>query len=218
MATGTEIIDFAMSRLGKRSSTSLRADVIDEINAAIDRLERGDFKPWFLQSTIAATFTNEGDDTATLASTFGGEQEESRPWWQDDDGEKHFLTKRFYGQLLTETTTEVRYYSIVGNTSFLIAAAAPEDGFTVTVPSYLRYTGDLADTDDTVTNPWLIDAKDWVLMSALRRVASLHLRDMELVGILQGLEAEAKREVYIYHELRMNMNQEYRVGGSSDGT
>ncbi len=214
MTTNAEILDLAMSRLGGRSSVRVRADVLLEINSAIDTLERGTFFPWFLEKTDTLSFV--ADDTfKALASDFAIEAEETRPYYVEE-GKVFYLTKRFYGTLVGEVPTGVKFYAIRGS-DFHIRLAA-DKAYSILVPYYGRETGNLVDDGADVSNAWLIDAKDWVLAMALRTVAAVHLQNPTQATMFAQMEAKAKTDLYVFHEARINTNQDFVVGGSSDGT
>lgn len=216
MTTNAQLIDQAMSRLGQRTSTRVRADVVTEINTTIDTLERGTFIPWFLEQTATLSIVS-GESMKALPSDFTIEADESRPYWIDADGETQFMTKRFYGALPGEhDATKVQFYAIRGSEfHFRMVADA---SYTIYVPYYAKQTGNLADNDSTVSNLWLIDAKEWVLGDALQRVAAFHLHNAELATMHNLAAQRAQRELFNFHEARVNKNQDFEVGGASDGT
>jgi len=214
MATNAEVLDLAMSRLGQRSSLRVRTDVLAEINATIDRLERGTFIPWFLEKTASLAF-GVGDTSQPLPTDFAIEADESRPHFVLN-GTVFYLTKRFAAAIQGEIPNAVRFYAISGN-NFLIRKAA-DIAYTILVPYYGRVTGNLVDDATAVSNLWLIDAKDWVLYEALTTVAAIQIQNDKLSQKMAVLAAGAKREVYNFHEARININQDFVVGGSSDGS
>jgi len=214
MTTNSELIDQAMSRLGQRSSTRLRADVVTEINTTIDTLERGEFLPWFLEETATMTILP-SQSFDTLPGDFGLEMEDSRPYYLKD-GKTHYLTKRLFAAIFGEDPPDMRYYAIRG-TEFYVRQI-PDEEETVYLPYTARQTGDLADDGSVVSNLWLHHAKDWVLGEALAAVASLHLSNDKLAATQAVFGAKGKRSVFVHHEARVNMNQDFEVGGISDGS
>ena len=214
MATNASVLDLAMSRLGKRASTRLRADVLLEINAAIDRLERGTFFPWFLEKTASLSFVI--DDTfKAMPSDFAVEADESRPYFTLE-GTVFYLTKRFHAALQAEVPNEIRFYAILGNDLHIRKAA--DIAFTLSVPYYARVTGNFVDDAADISNLWLIDAKDWVIYEALTTVAAVIVQNDALAIKMTTLAQKAQRDLYVFHESRVNINQDFVVGGSSDGT
>jgi hypothetical protein len=212
--TNKELIDQAMSRLGQRTSVRVRADVITEINAALDNVERGTFFPWFLEET-ATLDISVGDTFKALPSDFAREAEESRPYYVLE-GKLYYLTKRFYGTLLGETPTKLQYYAIRGNDFHFRMPA--DIAYTVYVDYYARQGDPLADNTDPVSNLWLIHAKDWVVNMGLSVVAGLHLHNDKLEQKLFARAEKGKNDLYVYHESRINENQDFAVGGATDGS
>ena len=204
-----------MSRLGQRTSTRVRADVIAEINTTINRLERAPFLPWFLE--VDATLdVSSGDSSVALPTNFLREAEESRPYYTME-GTVYYLTKRFYAALPGESdASSVKFYAIRGETFYFRQVA--DRAYAITLPYISAQTGNLVDNADDVSNLWLLRAHDWVVNEALAKVAAFHLSNLELAGTLKGDAAETKRDLYNYHESRINLNQDYQVGGSSDGS
>lgn len=216
MTTNAQLLDQAMSRLGQRTSTRVRADVLTEINQTINTLERGTFIPWFLEETATLAVVS-GESYKDLPSDFAIEADESRPYWIDADGETHFLTKRFYGALPGESAaTSLKYYAIRGSEFHFRMVA--DGAYTIYVPYYARQTGDFDDNGEVVSNKWLIEATEWVLGDALQRVAAFHLHNGELATMHNLAAQRAQRELFNFHEARVNKNQDFEVGGASDGS
>ena len=214
MTTNSELIDQAMGRLGGRSSTRLRADVVSEINMTIDNFEQGTFIPWFLEAT--ATLDIAVDDTfVDLPDDFAIEADESRPYYVLE-GTVYYLTKRFHGTLLGEVPTSVMYYAIHG-TEFHFRMAA-DQVYTILLAYYAKETGNLVDDDTEVSNLWLINAKEWVMSDALSTVANTHVQNYKLADRLALKAQKARNDLYVFHEARININQDFVVGGSSDGS
>lgn len=214
MSTNRELIDQAMGRLGQRTSTRIRANVIEEVNTAIDDLERGTFFPWFLEKTATLDVMSE-DSFINLPADFAIEADETRPYYVRE-GTVFYLTKRFYGTLIGEVSTSLKYYAVRG-TEFHFRMAADKE-YSIIVPYYAKTVDPLVDTTDDVSNLWLLEAKNWVLGKALGLVASTNLQNPNLAKTFAVLEFKSKTDIYNYHEARVNQNQDFEVGGSSDGS
>lgn len=214
MTTNAQLLDQATSRLGQRTSARLRLDVLSEINTTIDNLERGTFFPWFLEETATLAIVSE-DTFKALPANFAIEADESRPYYVLE-GKVYYLTKRFYGALLGETPTSLKFYAIRGSEFHFRMAA--DRAYTILVPYYARETGNLADDTAEISNAWLINAKDWVLGEALTVVAAVHLQNPKMASIQSTLAQKAKNDLYVFHEAKVNTNQDFTVGGSSDGS
>ena len=214
MATNSELLDQAMSRLGQRSSTRVRSDIVAEINTTIDRLERAPFLPWFLEQDATLSIST-NDTSEALPSDFLREATETRPWYTED-GDTYYLEKRFYAALQQETPTSLKYYAIKGETFYFKKTA--DKAYTVTLPYYAAQTGDFADNSSDVSNLWLLRAHDWVVNEALSKVAAFHVQNEKLAIALRADASSAKWDIINYHESRENEGQDFFVGGASDGS
>lgn len=214
MSTNAQFIDQAMGRLGQRTSTKIRANVVEEINTAIEDLERGTFFPWFLSKT--ATLSVVANDTfKDLPSDFALEEDETRPYYVEE-GTVFYLTKRFYGTLLGETPTSLKFYATRG-TEFHFRIPA-DKSYDIIVPYYAKTIDPLVDDTTPVSNLWLLEAKNWILGKALSVVAATNLQNLNLATTMAALEVKSRTDVYNYHEARMNQNQDFEVGGATDGS
>lgn len=214
MTTNAELIDLAMGRLGGRASVRVRATVVSEINATIDTVERGTFFPWFLEQTASLNIV-EDDTFVDLPADFAIEADESRPYYVLN-GTTYYLTKRFHGTLQGEIPTSVQYYAIHGSEFHFRMAA--DQAYTIYLAYYARETGNLVDNGSDVANLWLINAKDWIFGEALRTVAATNIQSDGLAAKMAAMGVKAKNDLYVHHEARININQDFEVGGASDGS
>ena len=214
MSTNAQFIDQAMGRLGQRTSPKIRANVLEEINTAIDDLERGTFFPWFLEKT--ATLNLVVDETfQALPSYWVIEADETRPYYVEN-GLVYYLTKRFYGALLGEVPTTLKFYAIRG-TEFHFRKVA-DKAYTVIIPYYAKTVDPLVDDATAVSNLWLLEAKNWIMGKALSVVAATNLQNLPLATTMAALEVKSRIEVFNYHEARLNQGQDFEVGGATDGS
>lgn len=214
MATNAEILDLGMSRLGQRSSTRVRADLLLEINNSIETLERGTFLPWFLESVTSLSVVTD-DTSAALSANFLREVEDTRPYYTLS-GTVYYLEKRLYGVLVGEAPTGVDLYAIRGTTFHFRKAA--DQAYTINVLTYNKSNDPLVDNATAASNVWLLNAQDWILYHALVKVAALHVGFQEGGTNFADLANGAKIDLYNYHESRTHTNQDYFVGGASDGS
>lgn len=215
MSTNKELIDQAMARLGSRKSQRLRDSVVQEINTAIDVLERGTFLPWFLQET-ATLVIPANTPFVTLPDNFAREQEDTRPYYFEGTTKVSFLTKRLHPQLMQSDISTLSLYSINGNEFHVRTVSTIEQ--TIYLEYYAKATGNLVDDENAISNPWLIDAKDWVLGKALKTAALGAGGNRQLASDMAELETAARNDVYAFHESRVHTNQDYEVGGSTNGS
>lgn len=214
MTTNAELIDLAMGRLTQRKSVRLRAAVVNEINSVINQLERGKFFPWFLQQT--ATLSALANSTfVALPLDFALEKEESKPYYVLE-GKVFYLTKRLYAVLQGETPNTTRLYAIFGGS--LHYRAMPSEDLTINLLYYAKAGGNLVDNTTALSNPWLIEAQEWVVNKALTTVAADVVGDVEKGLTFAAKARAAHNDLYAYHESRTHQNQDYFVGGSTDGS
>lgn len=215
--TNAELIELMMSRLGQRKSTRVRADLILEVSAAIEDLEAEPFVPWFLQATASLEFL-EGSAFVSLPEDFAIERESARPYYVLE-GTTHYLTKTVSGAIFnyTSSTTAPQKYAIIGDEMFIRPVA--DQDYTIYLPYYAK-TGasGFADNSDEISNVWLIEAREWVVNKALAIVAGQHIQNAEMEAKFFALEGRHKRKVYSKHIAREAQNQDYEVGGATDGS
>lgn len=212
----SEQLDIWMSRLGQRKSLRVREDMVAEINAAIRNLENKPFVPWFLEQKAQLT-VSAGDTSVSLPDNFILETEHHRPYYVLD-GTVYYLGKRIRGAVFgfQTTSTSPQIYGIIGNTMEFRPVA--DQAYTFNLYYYAKNGGSFADDDNEVTNVWVLEAEEWIFAEAAIKVAALHLQNQALGADFVGLAAAAKRDIYAKHEAREHTNQDYEVGGVSDGS
>jgi hypothetical protein len=215
--TNAELIEQLMSRLGQRRSTRVREDLVTEVTSAIEDLEVEPFVPWFLESTATLAFS-EGLTFVDLPADFSIERESTRPYYVLE-GTTYYLTKMVSGAIFGYTTsnTAPQRYSIIGN-EIHIRPVADQD-YTIYLPYYAKTNASgFDDNANQISNVWLLEAKEWVANKALAIVAGQHLQNERLEAKFLALEMRHKRQIYSKHIAREAQNQDYQVGGASDGT
>ncbi len=223
MATNAEVLDLAMSRLGQRSSTRIRADVLSEVNASINTLEKAPFLPWFLRATDSFAFgdftVSNAIGTTALDSTFLRDVEDTRVYYTTSEAGFNFLTKLLIGMLPTETPLGQSFYAIDVGAKTISVRIAPVTGQTYWLEYYAEQTGNLVDDATAVSNKWLLNAQDYILAHALKTVARFQIQNDELAAKFAIQQTEEYTKLYNYHESLAHENQDYFVGGASpDGS
>ena len=156
-------VDLIMSRLGKRSDSALRVDVISEMTFVQDvLLEGGIFLPWFLLSESATTTTTADDERVQLPSAFLGEWEEGALYRVPDTGNDIQLIKDDYEALKGRYTGTgaPTHYDLAGDYFYL--KPTQDAAYTIKMRYYQRATS-LAGTYGDATNIenlWLKWASD----------------------------------------------------------
>lgn len=213
MATNAEKIEQMMSRLGQRTSQRVRTDLVAELNTAIEHLETQPFIPWFLRTTSFLTLP-EGSTVVSLPSNYLREREEFLPYYSYD-GTNYYIEKRLLGALpgFKPIISTPEVYAIDGG-QFHFRPAAPEE-IEVTFTHYSRSNDPVLDNDEEVTNPWLIEAFEYVSCVTLKNIATFHVQNLPLGEIFASLEFRYYGQLYKYHESRIHEGQDYYVGGAS---
>lgn len=216
MLTNQYFIDLWMSRLGQRASLRVRQDLVAEINSSIIYLESQVFIPWFLEAWTTIPL-NPGDGIAPLPLTFAIEREYTRPYFSLE-GRIHFLTKRVFGAIygIEDSGDVPKYYALHGQNLVLRPVATIP--LTLNVAHYVKTGGGVVDDTAEATNVWLLNAPDWVAFRALKAVAGLHLQNTQKASEFERMEIQAKDDIYRFHLAREHQNQDYEVGGISDGS
>lgn len=216
MATNTENIDLMMSRLGQRRSERVRADAIAELNAAIVDKERQPFIPWFLAGTEQVAVST-GETFKLISNNYLREVEDTQPYYMLDGRPKRLLKVTVEElDLYNGSATAPEVYTIIGN-EFHFRPMADEPR-TIFVRCYTRSADPIVDNDQETSNPWLINAFEYITSAALKKVAGLHIKDQEGAANFTALETQHRRELYTFHESRIHVGQDYFVGGISNGT
>ncbi len=218
MATYAEILDLGMSRLGKRSSTTLRADLLLELQSTVDEPNNGEFLPWFLETSGVVSISS-STGVGALPSIFLREAEDVKPYYTADDGTRKYLHKRLYGELLgAEDETSPKYYSIYQSSMYV--RAYPESNLIVNLSYYSNDSATGSIITDSGTDAdghlWLFHAKNWVLNQACSMVAGEILGNQKKAQSLMARAMATKAQVYKFHEARIHQNQDYSMGGATN--
>jgi hypothetical protein len=209
LSTDADWIQLLMNRLGQRTGTTLRAKVVDEINASIEEIEKGSFLPWFLETentevTVAST------RTIALPTGFLREIENRSIQILDGDSKWQLLKKLRIEDLDSQfrNASEGRptRYALSGLNIFV--GRTPNDVYTIDFP-YMKATTAITDSGAAATNPWLTNAHNWILSHAGVTVASLQLQNQKLAGVFGSVAARARQELMNSHEAREHTNHQY---------
>ncbi len=200
-------ITLLLNRLGRRKDTSLRESALDEMNMAKRRLEKGRFLPWFLGKWVTEVIAA-AQETYTLPADFLAEEEDTQILLTGGEVRSilkkgtHDVLEKKYG---VETGTP-RYYSVVGGSLYFWPIPATEVSMRF---YYMAAQPDFVDTATAVTNPWLLNASDWLLAEAGTRIAGFHIMKPDLAKLMASAAAEAKDNIMVVHEARKHVNTDY---------
>lgn len=208
LSLNASYVTLLLQRLGRRKDTSLRESALDEMNMAKARLEQGRFLPWFLGKSISVTFPA-GVRSYVLPADFLSEEEDFQ-FRLEGPTDSFYTIKKGIQDVLQEQFKEregiPKYYSILGNE--LQLWPLPDIQYTSAF-YYKARQASFTDAATTVTNPWLLNAADWLLMEAGVRLAGFHLQNPNLAKLCAAAAAEAKDNLLVIHEAREHVNVNY---------
>lgn len=204
-----ETLTLMLERLGNRKSSDIRAKCLRELNRALERLESGAFLPWFLEKEWTPS-TSTGIDHIDLPSDFLMEVEE---------GNLRVYLNNDWSPIDTKVDLEVlrdavydsagvpQAYAIFGEKLYI--GPTPDGAYQLSLPYYQRSA---ALVDDATSNSrWLREGGEWLICTALQRVAKYHIRDNEAAADFKTEARDAKTELYKAHEARKHVNQDYKM-------
>lgn len=210
--TNAEVLALMMQRFGNRSSTSLKATVLIELNQKIRQLERGPSKPWFLED-IWQGQTVANQDYVDLPSDY---------LIEDDEGEREIrdtnvspiawtkLNKTSYGKLRAQTANAEAQipvaYAIYGEKAYF--GPTPDQVYSFRIP-YFKRTTEIADNTQAVSNKFLLEFFNYITLTTVDIVARTHTRDNGLVDRISKQLLEAKDEYFREVEARLHAGREY---------
>jgi hypothetical protein len=210
--TNAQALDLIMKRLGGRSSTTLRATLLLELNNKIAELERGPVKPWFLETeqTQATTPFVVNQNYIALPADFLLEIEDADFRVQDSNGKYNPLVKTSYRRLLQETENVdaglVEGYALFGNRIYL--GPKPDIAYSYKFP-YLAKSAAIADDSNAITNSWLLEFFNYITLEAAYVMASEHVQSADLMQKLAGPLQAARRAFVQEVEARIHTNRTY---------
>lgn len=195
LAHNSAYIDLLMQRLGSRTSTTLRATVVNELNVQKDILEAGSFLPWFLRKTATVAVVA-GTATYNLPTGFIREIDGERLSIVDASNTKRLMTKRQMEQLqqleVENNSSGVPLrFALIGSTFSIWPV--PLASYTITIPHFQR-TASITDTTGSI-NTWFSNAAELLLGMAGAVVSEFHTRDKAATQSFLSLAARARGEL-----------------------
>lgn len=172
-------------QLGNWTSTSIDTWCINEMNAAVRRLQRGPELPWFLYEDTDHASTNltlpANTERVALPSNFLREAEEMvqscvYKYEAGLDDVWTPLVKRDYSRIKVENpgVGVTYYYDIIG--SYLYARYVPQEALTLRLIYFKKDTEIAAGSTETL---WLANAPDLIIAEAGKVIAAQYLKDAE---------------------------------------
>jgi hypothetical protein len=206
--TNKEMFDLIMQRFGNRSSTTLRATVVKELNEKIRQHEQGDILPWFMED-IWITSTAANVDYLDLPSDYIRDDDEGYPEFSFTSGYKRAVKDGYNNLRATyanATAAVPEGFAIYGEKVYL--GPTPDASYTFRLP-YFKRTGEVADTTSTITNKWLLNFFNFITLSTIDLVARTHTRDQKLIDMVSVPLKDAYGLMWKAIEGRLHAGREY---------
>lgn len=210
-----QVFDLIMSRLGERTSPSLRAKVVLELNKRIEQLERSALVPWFLETRMELQ-TIALQDYVAIPSTFLREVEGGRFRMKNSEGSWVELKKKnleFIDNYENCDPAFPEVYAISGKRFYF--GYTPDSVYDIRVQVFQKSTA-VADTSDEVTNDWLLEYFNYITFSTLDVIARHHVQSNELITRIKPDLDKAADDFWRDVEGRENANLEHLVGEDED--
>lgn len=209
-----QTIDIVMGRLGNRTAAGLREKVLLEMRECQENdLEGGATLPWFIITENATTKTTAGERRVSLPPDFIREVEE-KDFIQVLDGENDVrLVKMGYDRAIAEFGDEAsgqpQAYVLRGN--YFLLFPVPDAEYTLKLPGYYARQ-DIPIDSESSENAWFKNQSDYLLAKAGLTVASLYLKDPEVVAVFDSLLKRAERRIFVAEVARQEANRERNQG------
>lgn len=205
----SEVFDLMMKRLGNRTAPTLRAVCVQELNAKIQELEVGPYKPWFLESLATGNLVA-NQDYVTVPDDFLMEVEEGRMRVQNSEGCWKKIGKGTMEQLedcfLNDTAAFPKGYALYGDRFYFGPGPAAAYAYRV---QYFKKTTAVVDNNAAISNKWLVEFLNYTTLAALDVVARLHVQSDEVTRRIADDLKIAFDGFWRAVEARKHMNMDY---------
>lgn len=203
-------------QLGFRSDLS--TNIITNMQAAQELLERGPTKPWFLITEDSYATTTVDEQRLPLPDDFLLEVEEAVLRYvpdEDDDDDSDTsnevdLVKEDYDTLRKNYVDNVsgppEAYAVMGG--YFRLFPTPDDEYTIRMVYYAQDTA----LDTNIENQWLKYAP-YVLMGATGYQMASAARDSNAMTIFKEWETKGRLTLFSENEARGHSNRSYQIGG-----
>jgi hypothetical protein len=216
--TPNEAISLLKGQLGNWSSTNIDVAIINEMQAAQRRLERGAELPWFLWIDTDEAGTNltlsANTERVALPTNFLREDDDAdiSPVFKYDAGEDDVWTaliKKDYSKIKQENpgVGTLYYYDILG--SNLYFRHVPDVDTTIRMLYYRKDTVITAGTTETL---WLQYAPDLIIAEAGKVIAGQYLKDMAAMQAFAARSAEEQSILVIDNTARREAGYKRMMG------
>lgn len=159
-------VDLLMGRLGRRTTSSLKDEIINEMVFMQENLlEGGKFLPWFLITSDDTLTSTSGDETITLPTDFIREWEDGGLLRETGDSDEPYkaITRDDYDiiKIKYPGSGTPKYYD--RTETELLLRPTPDDTYTFKLWYYAKdasLAGTYGGTGSTTENGWLEHASD----------------------------------------------------------
>ena len=188
-------VDILMNRLGQRTNTSLRDQIIAEMVMVQETVLEGNPTPlWFMLTEKSDAQTEAGDERVKLPPDFVQEWEEGGLYYLDNDGEEQDFVRGDWDVIKKKITGSGRpeYYDLAGE--YILLRKIPDDIYTIKMRYYGAQddlSGSYGDANN-IENNWLKYASDWFLAEVGIIIANQYLQSEKMVQMFIKQATEAK--------------------------
>lgn len=206
--TNAEMFDLIMKRLGNRTSPTLRATVVQEINEKIRFLDQADEPAWFQEEIwTPSTVANQG--YLDLPADYIRDNDEGEPEIYNGTVYDR-IVKVGYNLLRKQTANATpaipEGFALYGEKVYF--GPTPDAVYLFRLP-YFKRTEVVADNSSAISNKWAVNFFNFLTLSTIDIVARTHTRDMKVVqSISQELQVAADK-MYKAIEARVHAGREY---------
>ena len=204
----TTLLGYRLNRTDMTAKMLLEMDFVQSF-----KLEgTGAFLPWFLESEMAATTLEIGEERIELPSDFLGEIEGQHLWlYNPDNADFPYkeLHKSDYDKLMQKypavgTPTE---YTISGN--YILVKPTPDNMYAIKMRYYAK---DILPSLNNVENKWMKYAADLFIAELGVLMAGVHMRNMDLAVSFANDATIARDRLWKKNEARQHVNRIYGMG------
>jgi hypothetical protein len=207
--TNAEMLNLIMGRFGGRSSTTLRATALKELNEKIRQLEQADICPWFMKDVWTPN-TQANVESLDLPSDYIRDDDDAEPEIRDPNKGWVEIHKVPYNRLRQETANALaqlpRGFSTYGEKIYF--GPLPDAAYNFRLP-YFKRTGSVVDNSSEISNKWLVNFFNLITLETVNIVAKLHIRDQQVVASVASELDIARLQFKRAVEAREHAGQEY---------
>ena len=200
--------------LVSRSDSTARTYSVLACEVVLQNLDNSPFHPWFLEQYADLTCAGDSvDNTVALPSDFLDFKEDGYIWYFPVSGDKSIINRGFLEDLEDvyanqDAAHPVEACALAGSTMYL--GPTPDEAGHVKF-WYTQSTTAPADITTAITNPWILNAADYVAHRVAEKVARDRLRNPKRADELMATATTLRTELFRMNEGRKHSNMDYEV-------